>query len=66
MKSPHGRRIPFCDIRYLILVGRFIVISGFYVMKIPKTKTYSKPPTASKVMSESEVSEYPMQLALGF
>ena len=35
-------------------------------MKIPKTKTYSKPLTASKVMSESDVSEYPTQLALGF
>ena len=37
-----------------------------YVIKIPKTKNYSKPPTASKVMSESEVSEYPTQMALGF
>jgi len=37
-----------------------------YVIKIPKTKTYSKPPTASKVIPQSEVSEYPTQLALGF
>jgi hypothetical protein len=37
-----------------------------YVIKIPKTKNYSKPPTASKVMSESEVSDYPTQMALGF
>ena len=37
-----------------------------YVIKIPKTKTYSKPSTASKVIPESVVSEYPTQLALGF
>ena len=37
-----------------------------YVIKIPKTKNYSKPPTASKVILESGVSESPEQLALGF
>ena len=37
-----------------------------YVMKIPKIKTYSKPSTASRVIPESDVSEYPTQLALGF
>ena len=37
-----------------------------YVIKIPKIKTYSKPPTVGRVIPDSDVSEYPTQMALGF
>ncbi|MFH0959993.1 MAG: OB-fold nucleic acid binding domain-containing protein [Pseudomonadota bacterium] len=61
-----GRAISIIMERALVgLCGPLTKLLG-YVMKIPKTKTYSKPPTASKVIREAEVSEYPTQLALGF
>ena len=47
------------------LCGPLMKLLG-YVIKIPRIKTYSKPPNASRVIPESGVSEYPTQLALGF
>jgi DNA polymerase III alpha subunit len=65
-QGPTGLAISVIMEKALVgLCGPLTKLLG-YVMKIPKTKTYSKPPTASKVIPESEVSEYPTQLALGF
>lgn len=65
-QGPTGLAISVIMEKALVgLCGPLTKLLG-YVIKIPKTKAYSKPPTASKVMSESEVSEYPTQLALGF
>jgi error-prone DNA polymerase len=47
------------------LCGPLMKLLG-YVIKIPRIRTYSKPPTASRVIPKSDVSEYPTQLALGF
>ena len=65
-QGPTGLAISVIMEKALVsLCGPLTKLLG-YVIKIPKTKTYSKPPTASKVILESEVSEYPTQLALGF
>ena len=65
-QGPTGLAISVIMEKVIIgLCGPLTKLLG-YVIKIPKTKTYSKPPTASKVIPESEVSEYPTQLALGF
>ncbi len=65
-QGPTGLAISVIMEKALVgLCGPLTKLLG-YVIKIPKTKNYSKPPTASKVMSESEVSDYPTQMALGF
>ncbi len=65
-QGPTGLAISVIMEKALVgLCGPLTKLLG-YVMKIPKIKTYSKPLTASKVILESEVSEYPTQLALGF
>jgi DNA polymerase III alpha subunit len=65
-QGPTGLAISVIMEKALVgLCGPLAKLLG-YVIKIPKTKTYSKPATASKVIPESEVSEYPTQLALGF
>ena len=65
-QGPTGLAISIILKKALVgLCGPLTKLLG-YVMKIPKIKTYSKPPTASKVIQKSEVSEYPTQLALGF
>ena len=65
-QGPTGLAISVIMEKALVgLCGPLTKLLG-YVIKIPKTKTDYKPPTASKVMSESDVGEYPTQLALGF
>jgi DNA polymerase III alpha subunit len=65
-QGPTGLAISIVMEKALVgLCGPLTKLLG-YVMKIPKTKTYSKSPTASNVIPESEVSEYPTQLVLGF
>ncbi len=65
-KGPTGLAISVIMDKALVgLCGPLTKLLG-YVMKIPKIKTYSKPLTAIRVIPESDVSEYPTQLALGF
>jgi hypothetical protein len=65
-QGPTGRAISVIMDKALVgLCGPLTKLLG-YVIKIPKIKTYAKPPTASRVIPESELSEYPTQLALGF
>jgi error-prone DNA polymerase len=65
-QGPTGRAISVIMDKALVgLCGPLTKLLG-YVIKIPKIKTYSKPLTASRVIPESGVSEYPEQLALGF
>jgi error-prone DNA polymerase len=65
-QGPTGLAISVIMEKALIgLCGPLTKLLG-YVMKIPKIKTYSKPLTAIRVIPESDVSEYPTQLALGF
>ena len=65
-QGPTGLAISVIMEKALVgLCGPLTKLLG-YVMKIPKTMNYSKPPIASQVIPESEVSEYPTQLALGF
>jgi hypothetical protein len=65
-KGPTGLAISIIMEKAMVgLCGPLTKLLG-YVIEIPKTKTRSKPPIASKVILESEVSEYPTQLALGF
>ena len=65
-QGPTGLAISVIMEKTLVgLCGPLTKLLG-YVMKIPKITTYSKPPTAGRVIPESEVSEYPEQLALGF
>jgi DNA polymerase III alpha subunit len=65
-QGPTGRAISVIMEKVLVgLCGPLTKLLG-YVMKIPKIKTYSKPPNASRVIPKTEVGEYPTQLALGF
>jgi hypothetical protein len=65
-QGPTGLAISIIRDKALVgLCGSLVKLLG-YVIKIPRIKTYSKPPTASRVIPESDVSEYPVQLALGF
>jgi hypothetical protein len=65
-QGPTGLAISVIMEKALIgLCGPLTKLLG-YVMKIPRIKTYSKPPKASRVIPESDVSEYPTQLALWF
>jgi hypothetical protein len=65
-QGPTGLAISVIMEKALVgLCGPLMKLLG-YVIKIPKIKTYSKPPTAGRVIPESDVSEYPEQLALGF
>jgi error-prone DNA polymerase len=65
-QGPTGLAISIVMEKALVgLCGPLTKLLG-YVMKIPKIRTYSKPSIASRVIPESDVSEYPTQLALGF
>ncbi|MFH0958683.1 MAG: OB-fold nucleic acid binding domain-containing protein [Pseudomonadota bacterium] len=65
-QGPTGLAISVIMEKALVgLCGSLVKLLG-YVIKIPKIKTYSKPPTASRVIPESDVSEYPTQLSLGY
>ncbi|MFH0959025.1 MAG: OB-fold nucleic acid binding domain-containing protein [Pseudomonadota bacterium] len=65
-QGPTGKAISIIMEKALVgLCGPLTKLLG-YVMKIPRIQTYSRPPTESRVIPESEVSEYPTQLALGF
>ena len=65
-QGPTGLAISVIMEKALVgLCGSLVKLLG-YVMKIPKIRTYSKPSIASRVIPESDVSEYPTQLALGF
>jgi aspartyl/asparaginyl-tRNA synthetase len=65
-QGPTGLAISIIMEKALVgLCGSLVKLLG-YIIKIPKIKTYSKSPTASMVIPESEFSEYPTQLALGF
>jgi hypothetical protein len=65
-EGPTGLAISVIMEKALVgLCGPLMKLLG-YVIKIPKIRTHSKPPNASRVIPESDVSEYPTQLALWF
>jgi hypothetical protein len=65
-QGPTGLAISVIMDKALVgLCGPLTKLLG-YVMKIPKFKTYSKPPTVSRVIQKSELGDYPTQLALWF